>query len=163
MSKKNSNNISKELNPMDKFNFLLGTWKLEYKVPKSQFSDEDTGVGEGEFKRILNDKYVTFDYKAKLSAGEGAAHGIFAWDEKSKIYRYWWFEDSGEFNKATCNFINEHTLCLNWDNSILVQTFNKIENEKVLLEMRYPANKNDYKIVLEVVLTKKSSLNKLTM
>jgi hypothetical protein len=31
-----------ELNPMDKFNFLLGTWKLEYKVPKSHFSDYDS-------------------------------------------------------------------------------------------------------------------------
>jgi hypothetical protein len=155
--------MNKEPNPMDKFNFLLGTWKLEYKVPKSQFSDEDTGVGEGEFKRILNDKYVTLDYKAEYSASEGAAHGIFAWDEKSKIYRYWWFEDSGEFNRATCNFIDENTLCLNWYNSILVQTFSRIDNEKVLLEMRYPSNKNDYKIILEVVLTKKSNLNQLTM
>ena len=147
--------MSKESNPMDKFNFLLGAWKLKYKVPKSRFSNDDAGVGEGEFKRVLNDRYVTFDYHAKLSASEGAAHTIFAWDEKNKIYRYWWFEDSGEFMKATCNFINENTLCLNWHNSLLVQTFKQTENGKILLQMRYPSNKKDYATILEVVFTKK--------
>lgn len=76
--------MSEQINPMDKFDFLLGTWKLEYKVPKSNFSDADSGEGEGEFKRVLNDRYVTFDYHSKLSGGEGAAHAIFVWDEKTK-------------------------------------------------------------------------------
>lgn len=102
--------MSEEINPMDKFNFLLGVWKLEYQVPKSQFSEYDSGEGEGEFKRMLNNKYVTFDYYAKLSKGEGAALAIFVWDKRSNIYRYWWFEDSGEFMEATCNFLNETTL-----------------------------------------------------
>lgn len=141
---------------MEKFNFLLGNWKLDYKVPKSQFSGEDIGEGEGSFKRILNNQYITFDYNAKLSKSEGAAHAIFAWDGKSKIYRYWWFEDSGEFMKATCDFIDENTLCLNWHNSILVQTFQKIENgKKIILQMKYPINKNEYGIILEVLFTKK--------
>jgi len=143
------------LNPMDKFNFLLGTWKLQYKVPMSQFSKADKGTGEGVFKRYLNDKYVTLDYYAKLKAGEGAAHGIFVWDEKCNIYRYWWFEDSGSFMEATCNFINENTLCLNWHNSLLVQTFTKLKNGKVVLHMSYPSNKSSYDVVLEVVFTKK--------
>ena len=147
--------MSNELNPMDKFKFLLGRWKLEYKIPQSQFSIEDTGEGEGEFKSILNNQYMAFDYHAKLSVGEGAAHGIFAWDKKSKIYRYWWFEDSGEFNEATCNFIDDSTLCMNWYNSLFVQTFHQIEKGKVILEMRYPSGKDDYKTVLEVVLSKK--------
>ena len=147
--------MNKEINPMDKFHFLIGTWELEYKVSTSQFSVEDVGKGEGTFKRILNNRYVTFDYYAKLSTGEGAAHAIFAWDEKCKIYRYWWFEDSGEFMKATCNFINDNTLCLNWHNSVLVQTFSQTENDKIILEMRYPKNKTDYEIILEVIFTKK--------
>lgn len=146
--------MDKELNPMDKFNFLLGTWDMEYKVPKSQFSNEDSGNGKGEFKRILNDKYVTFDYSAKFSTSTGGAHGIFAWDEKNKIYRYWWFENSGEFSQATCNFLDENTLCFNWHNSLLVQTFTHTEDGKILLEMRYPSNKNDYEIILEVIFTK---------
>lgn len=147
--------MSEEINPMDKFNFLLGTWKLEYQVPKSQFSEYDSGEGEGEFKRILNNQYVTFDYYAKLSKGEGAAHAIFVWDKRSNIYRYWWFEDSGEFMEATCNFLNETTLCLNWHDSLLVQTFQLIENGKMILQMRYPSNQNDYEVVLKVVFTKK--------
>lgn len=147
--------MSGKINPMDKFDFLIGEWNLEYKVPKSQFSDEDHGSGEGEFKRILNDKYVTFDYHWKYAAGEGSAHGIFAWDDKSKIYRYWWFEDSGVFMEATCDFLDDNTLCLNWHDSILVQTFTRIKDEKVVLEMRYPKDKTGYKIVLEVIFTKK--------
>ena len=118
-------------------------------------SDEDRGEGEGEFKYILDNRYFTFDYHAKFSNGEGGAHGIFAWDDKSKIYRYWWFEDSGAFMEATCNFIDENTLGMNWHNSLLVQTFSKTEGEKVILEMRYPKDKDDYELVLEVVLSKK--------
>jgi len=147
--------MDKELKPMDKFNFLIGTWKLDYKVPESRFSAEDSGEGEGSCRRILNNRYVTFDYYAKLSRGEGSAHAIFAWDEKSKIYRYWWFEDSGSFMEAACDFLDENMLCLNWHNSLLIQTFQLIGPGQVILQMRYPLNKNDYEIVLEVLFKKK--------
>jgi len=142
--------MSVNLNPMDKFDFLLGRWKMEFYVPKSKFSEADTGQGTGEFKRILNDKYVTFDYSSKYSAGEGTAHGIFAWDDKRKIYRYWWFENSGEFNEATCDFIDQNTLFMNWQNSVLVQTFIKLKNGNIKLDMQYPVNANEYKTVLEI-------------
>ncbi|MGD8780175.1 MAG: hypothetical protein PVH88_14570 [Ignavibacteria bacterium] len=147
--------MDNELNPMDKFNFLLGVWKLDYIIPKSQFSEQDSGVGEGEFKRILNNKYVTFDYSAKLSKMEDGAHAIFVWDSKSEIYRYWWFEDSGAFMEATCNFINENLLCLNWHNSLLVQTFEKIENGNIILQMKHPTAKKNYETILEVIFSKK--------
>jgi hypothetical protein len=141
--------------PMGKFNFLLGTWKLDYKVPKSQFSSGDTGIGEGNFQMILNNRFVTFNYYAKLSGGESTAHAVFAWDEKNKIYRYWWFEDSGAFMEASCNFIDENILCLNWHDSLLVQTFRRIDEGKINLQMKYPGNENDYELILEVVLTRK--------
>jgi len=144
----------KELNPMDKFNFLIGKWKLKYKVPKSSFSDEDEGEGIGEFKRILNDKYVTFDYSAKLNSGEGSAHAIFAWDEKAKIYRYWWFEDSGSFMTASCNFIDVDTLNLNWHDSLLIQTFKRKNDSTIVLEMKYPTGNNSYDLILEVTFTR---------
>ena len=115
---------------MDKFNFLLGRWRMKSKIPKSKFSKEDTGYGEGEFKCTFNDKYVTFDYSSKYSAVDGAAHGIFSWDDKKNIYRHWWFENSGRFNEATCDFIDQNTLCLNWQNSLLVQTFSKFKNRQ---------------------------------
>ena len=149
--------MKEETNPMDKYDFLIGTWKLEYTVPKSQFSEADSGEGNGVFKRVLNDRYVTFDYHSKLSGGEGSAHAIFAWDEKSKIYRFWWFEDSGAFMQATCNFLDENTLCLNWHDSILVQTFSRTENGNVVLEMRYPKNKTEYEIVLKVTFVRKTN------
>jgi hypothetical protein len=146
--------MNKEINPMDKFDFLIGKWKLKYNVPKSFLSDEDTGEGTGEFKRILNNKYVSFDYSAKLSKGEGSAHAIFAWDDKSKLYKFWWFEDSGNYSSATCNFIDDDTLCLNWHDSLLVQSFKKENSNKIILRMKYPANENKYDLVLEVTFTK---------
>lgn len=76
---------------MEKFDFLLGDWNLEYRVPKSAFSEAATGSGTGTFKRALDNKYVYFDYSASVGGQKAQAHAIFAWDEKSKIYRYWWF------------------------------------------------------------------------
>ena len=146
--------MNKEINPMNKFDFLIGKWKLKYSVPKSFLSEEDKGKGNGEFKRILNNNYVSFDYSAKLSKGEGSAHGIFAWDDKSKLYKYWWFEDSGNYSSATCNFIDDNTLCLNWQDSLFVQTFKKENSDRIILRMKYPADENKYDLVLEVTFTK---------
>lgn len=136
--------------PMDKFSFLIGKWNLEYTVPKSQFSEKNSGMGHGEFKRILNNEYVSFDYYAELKESKNSAHAVFVWDQKSQIYRYWWFEDSGAFMEAACNFINEDTLALNWHNSLLVQTFHKMKNNKIVLEMKYPQNNDSYETILEV-------------
>ncbi|MGD1006301.1 MAG: DUF1579 family protein [Ignavibacteriaceae bacterium] len=141
--------------PISKLDFFLGTWNLEYRVPESLFSKVDKGSGTGEFKRILNDEYVTFDYKAKLSSIESSSHAVFAWDEKSKTYRYWWFESSGNFLTASCNFINDDTLSLNWHDSLLVQTFKKESVDKIILQMKYPVSDNKYEIVLEVIFTRK--------
>ena len=80
---------------MDQFDFLIGTWDMEY------ISHE--GQGTATFKRALDGKYVVLDYSATSPTGEiGAAHGIFVWDEKSKTYRYWWFENSGNYAESTC-------------------------------------------------------------
>ncbi len=142
------------LNPIEKFNFLLGRWDLKYKVPKRLFSSGDEGVGTGEFKRILNDKYIVFNYSARLRLSANSAKGIFAWDGKSNLYRYWWFEDSGSFLSATCSFINDETLCLNWHDSLLVQTFKKESDTEVTIQMKYPSDENKHDVILEVKLTK---------
>jgi hypothetical protein len=141
--------------PISKLDFLLGIWNLEYRIPKSVFSEEDKGSGSGEFKRILNDEYVSFNYEAKLSSIELSAHAVFAWDEKSKSYRFWWFESSGNFLTASCNFINDDTLGLNWHDSLLVQTFKKESVDKIVLQMKYPVNDNKYETILEVILMRK--------
>jgi|GEM_PF-6411193 len=36
--------MNKQLNRMEKFDFLLGNWNLEYRVPKSAFSEAATGT-----------------------------------------------------------------------------------------------------------------------
>jgi hypothetical protein len=137
---------------MDKFGFLLGNWNLEYRIPESIFSPAGSDSGTGSVIRALNDKYVIFEYS---TASGGEAKGIFAWDEKIKAYRYWWFENSGSFLSATCNFINDEILAMNWHNSLLVQTFTKEGKDKVVLKMQYPSQKGGYDPVLEVVLSRK--------
>ena len=139
-------------NNIDKLEFLLGEWLLEYNIPKSMFSEATTDTGIGTFKKILNDKYITFEYSTK-SGGE--AKGIFAWDDNINMFRYWWFENSGSFQSATCNLINDNTLAMNWHDTLLVQTFEKITPGKVILRMQHPVEANQYQPVLEVILTRK--------
>jgi hypothetical protein len=147
--------VTRQQNRMEKFEFLLGDWNLEYRVPKSTFSEAATGTGTGTFKRALKDKYVFFDYSCSLTIGQGQAHGIFAWDDKAKIYRYWWFEDSGSFLQATCNFIDDETLFLNWHDTLLTQTFTKAGPDKVILRMEQPCPRGKSELILEVILTRK--------
>ena len=147
--------IAKELNKMEKFKFLLGTWDMESNIPKSALSEAATGTGSGEFKRALDDKYVYFDYSSVTEGNKTQAHAIFVWDEKSEIYRFWWIENSGNFTKATCNFINDETLFINWHDSLLIQTFKKINENKVILRMENPNSDGKYELVLEVIFTRK--------
>ena len=140
---------------MKKFNFLLGNWEMEYNIPKSSFSEATTGTGQGIFKRALDDKYVYFDYSTLIDGKKGQAHGIFAWDEKSKIYRYWWFESSGNYSTATCNFINDDTLFMNWLDTLLIQTFKKVSSDKVILRMENPNSEGEYELILEVIFIRK--------
>ncbi len=147
--------MAEHANRMETFDFLLGDWNLKYRVPKSSFSKEATGTGTGTFKRALDDKYVYFDYSSSLTTGQGEAHGIFVWDEKSKIYRYWWFESSGNFLMATCDFIDEETLFLNWHDTLLIQTFKKDGANKVILRMEAPTPEGKFELILEVIFTRK--------
>jgi hypothetical protein len=137
---------------LEKFGFLLGSWNLEYIIPKSNFSEARSDTGSGSFKKILTDKYILFEYSTE-SGGE--AKGIFAWDDKTKIYRYWWFENSGSFATATCNFIDDETLAMNWHDTLLVQTFMKESPDKIVLKMKYPSTQGGYDLIMEVILTKK--------
>lgn len=137
---------------MKKFDSFIGKWELEYNVPESIFGKADKGNGTGEFKRELNNKYVVFDYSSQLKTGKRSAHGIFARDEKINAYRYWWFEDSGCFMTATCNFVNDKILFMNWENSLFIQTFTVEGPNKIFLSMEYPSSEGKYIPVLEVVL-----------
>lgn len=146
---------ARQQSPMERFEFLLGDWNLEYRVPKSSFSKAATGTGTGIFKRALKDKYVFFDYSCSLTTGRGQAQGIFAWDDKSKVYRYWWFESSGSFAQATCNFIDDKTLYLTWHDTLLTQTFTKASPDKIILRMEQPRPRGKSELILEVILTRK--------
>ena len=147
--------VDRKEDRMEKFEFLLGNWHLESKVPKSAFSEGGTGSGSGTFKRALGDRFVFFDYRATSTGGSAEAHGVFAWDDRVKVYRYWWFEDSGACQTATCNFVDKDTLCMNWHDTLLRQTFKKEGPNKVVLKMYHPLDAEKYELILEVILTRK--------
>jgi len=137
---------------LEKFGFLLGNWNLEYRIPKSNFGEARSDKGRGSFKKILSDKYILFEYSTE---SEGEAKGIFAWDDKIAAFRYWWFENSGSFATATCNFINDKTLAMNWHETLFVQTFVKESPDKIVLKMQYPSEHGGYDCIMEVILTRK--------
>jgi len=139
---------------MKKFDFLIGDWNLDYKVPKSAFGKAERGTGIGTFRRTLNDRYVYFDYECHLPSGDGQAHAVFVWDEKSKIYRYWWFEDSGNFLTATGEFVKAGVLCLNWHDTLLTQTFSQKSPDRVVLRMSHPDSAGKPEMILEVIFTR---------
>jgi hypothetical protein len=147
--------MTKQEGPMEKFEFLLGDWDLEYRIPKSSMSEADTGTGSGTFKRFLDDKYVTFDYSCSLTTGQGQAHAIFVWDHKAKLYRFWWFENSGNFAQATCNFLSDKALFLNWHDSLLAQSFRAVDPDKIILRMEQPTLEGEYELVMEVIFIRK--------
>lgn len=148
--------MDKDSGTMDGFDFLLGDWSLEYRVPKSSFDEADTGTGEGTIGRILGGRYVQFDYRASLErTGTGSARGIFAWDAKASIYRYWWFEDSGNFLTASGDFAGEDTLRLNWHDTLLVQTFEKRGPDQMILRMEQPGPGGEPEVIMEVFFTRK--------
>jgi hypothetical protein len=137
---------------LGKFGFLLGNWHLDYHISQSNFSSAGSETGTGSIKKILGDKYVLFEYSTE-SGGE--AKGIFAWDDKIKAFRYWWFENSGSFATATCNFINDETLAMNWHDTLLVQTFVKESPDRIVLKMQYPSIQGEYDLIMKVILTRK--------
>jgi len=137
---------------MNKFEFLLGTWNLDYQISKSLLSPSRSDTGLGSFRKILNDKYVLFEYSTRSGS---EAKGIFGWDNKSNVYKYWWFENSGSFLTASCNFINTDYLTMNWHDSLLVQTFEKIDVDRIVMKMQNPTLHNEYELIMEVTFTRK--------
>jgi hypothetical protein len=144
--------MSVQTEVMKPFEFLIGNWDLDYSIPQSSFHAAATEKGNGAFRRALNDRYVVFDYSTESG---GAAHGIFGWDEKIRMYRYWWFENSGAYASATCNFIDDHTLYMQWHDILFIQTFTKIDNRTVRLRMELPAVAGKYELIMEVILSRK--------
>ena len=135
---------------MHAFDFLLGSWDLFYDIPESSMSEAATGKGTGEFRKVLNDKYVFLDYRSIFGEEQGAAHGVFCLEEQEGIYHYWWFENSGKYLQASCKFVDDETLYMNWHDTVLSQTFKKIDDDTVLLTMQQPASDKSYETVLKV-------------
>lgn len=133
---------------LQSIDFLIGKWSLRYTL----FSDgrpKPDGKGLGEIQKTLDGKFITFDYQAELSTGIFKAHAIFAWDSEKDLFRYWWFENSGQVQQAEGRMKDESTLVLQWQNIPCTQTFRETSETIVVLEMAYQG-----KPALEVSLTR---------
>lgn len=139
---------------MAKFDFLLGDWNLDYRVPESSLSEAATGTGSGTFRKALGGKFVYFDYAAVVAGKSAQAHALFGWDDKTKIYRYWWFENSGSYLTASCDFVSDGILVLNWHDTLLRQSFRKMGPDRILLTMEKPDAAGGSELILEVMLTR---------
>ena len=53
------------------------------------------------------------------------------------------------------NFINNDTLFINWHDSLLMQKFKKVSQNKVVLRMENPNSDGKYELILEVIFTRK--------
>ena len=140
---------------MEKFDFLIGNWRLEYTIPESSFGAAGSGEGEGIFSRVLKDNYVIFDYKAVLTTGSAQAHVIYTKDKGGDGYRCWWFEDTGNYETASCNFPDENTLFLKWLNTPLIQSFKRVEENHVVLTMANQINEQKAEAILLVDMFKR--------
>ena len=138
---------------MEPFEFMLGEWALDYQIPQSVRHEACAGTGRGIMQRTLEDKYVTFDYHCDIQGAAGQAHGIFGWDEKLRLYRYWWFESSGHFQTAICKFIDSEMLFMTWQETLLIQTFRKTGPKEMLLDMKELDDRGEYRSVMQVVMT----------
>ena len=75
--------------------------------------------------------------------------------EKVKFYRFFWFENSGNFSQANCNFVDDKTLRMNWHDSLFVQSFQAVDPDKVVLRMEQPTPEGEYELAMEVIFTRK--------
>ena len=57
--------------------------------------------------------------------------------------------------EATCNFVNDDALFLNWHDTLITQTFTKVSANKVILRMEHPIAQEKHELILEVILTRK--------
>jgi hypothetical protein len=125
---------------MRALSFMIGEWGLDYTVTqRGQTTNPLRGIGSLHY--LFNATYLAFDYQAlEKATGEviAEAHAIFAWDKKSGQYRYYWFEDSGNFRQATGILRDAHTLALEWQDIHCTQIFRRVSADAMYLEMQCP-------------------------
>jgi len=126
--------------PLRALSFMVGEWGLDYTVTQHGQATK-TIRGIGSLRYLFNATYLLFDYQMfDKATGEklGEAHAIFAWDKKSSQYRYYWFEDSGNFLQAAGTLRDDHTLALEWQDIHCTQIFRRVSADAMYLEMQCP-------------------------
>jgi len=132
--------MTSETSPMRALSFMIGEWGLDYTVTQHGHTTK-TIRGTGSLRYLFNATYLTFDYQMiEKATGKmiAEAHAIFAWDKKPRQYRYYWFEDSGTFHRATGVLRDAHTLALEWQDINCTQIFRRVSADAMYLEMQCP-------------------------
>jgi hypothetical protein len=133
---------SEAVRRMESLAFMLGDWDLDY-----TYSTEPGGptrndlTGSGTIRSTLGGTFLTFDYQVRgkeQTDPSGSAHGVFAWDSTAQQYRYFWFESSGAFRQAVAHLRDPGTLFLDWEGDDCTQTFHRVADDMLVLEMTCP-------------------------
>ncbi len=134
---------SEAIRRMASLEFLLGEWELAYSYSLEAGGPTLTDLaGSGTIRSTLGGTHLTFDYQVRRQeTGEpaGSAHGVFAWDAAAEGYRYFWFESSGSFRQAMAHLRDTRTLFLDWEGDDCTQTFQRVDDDTIVLEMTCPS------------------------
>lgn len=86
---------------LDQLNVFVGKWKgtAEIGVPGQEQPVSFEGTSQ---VRWASDNRWYLIEEGTYEAEEGTMHGlgIWAWDARKKVFRTWWFEDGGKYNKG---------------------------------------------------------------
>jgi hypothetical protein len=72
---------------------------------------EDQPSGSGKWMaRPFYGLFLVINYTGKGPEGGYAAHGVMAYDHEEKIYKLWWFDDSGNIGQYSGSWKDDNTL-----------------------------------------------------
>jgi hypothetical protein len=88
--------------------FLAGTWEEEI-----TYAGAETAAGRARWvARPALGFILILNYEGSGPEGAYRAHGVLTYDREAKVYRMWWFDDSGGIGDYRGNFTDANTLVL---------------------------------------------------
>ena len=88
--------------------FLVGAWEEAITYPGAQMA---TGTGRWIARPVLGD-FLMINYEGRGPQGPYRAQGVLTYDRELKLYRMWWFDDTGGIGDYRGIFVDMNTLVL---------------------------------------------------
>ena len=95
-----------------KLSFLAGTFTTENKTHDTPMGKGGPGKGRSIDHWGLDSLYLMTSYEGTMAGmGNYEGHGMFTYDGPTQSYKCWWFDNYGNHNEYTGNFVGD-TLAL---------------------------------------------------